>query len=95
MPPRPSRQTMTSSRSSVDDRPMANHDDVHIGCGEDMSSFSVVTGQISTELREGLERDFTPAEIAVIFKRIHKTLAPTVAIMLYAEDLFELVRQRR
>ena len=46
--------------------------------GEDMASFSVVTGQIPTELREGLERDFTPAEIAVIFTRIHKTLAPTV-----------------
>ena len=95
MPPRPSRQTMTSSRSSVDDRPIANHDDVHIGCGEDMASFSVVTGQIPTELREGLERDFTPAEIAVIFTRIQQHADVRVTTRLSAHSDGRIQRKQR
>jgi hypothetical protein len=52
--------------------------DIELGEGN-KATINVVTGQIPEELLSELKRDFTPAEIDLIFARIHKTLAPSVA----------------
>ena len=89
MPPRPSRQSSSNFLNVLRDRstsffggsgiPLADlPKDVRIGSGQDEATFAVVTGEIPKELADDLQRDFTPAEVATILSRVHKTLAPSV-----------------
>ena len=52
--------------------------DVAVGAGADKATFNVVTDEIPDELLELLRRDFTAAEIAIIYARVNFTIAPSV-----------------
>lgn len=72
---RSSSSNYSSDRSSKDSNGIAewtSQPDIEIG---ESGSYHVVTEQIPPELLEQLMRDFTYAEIDIIFARIHKTLA--------------------